>query len=110
MKQIRITPQELAQLKALQIKHRLDWPAVFSANECGQIWPFVTRGFTRHQSREELRGISRILDNVADKYETARAGMGRFFIDETGAYYKDKSGELTMFVEFRLEPRRFPRL
>jgi hypothetical protein len=39
-----ITETDFADLKALQIRHRWDWPAVFSTNPQGDIWPFVTRG------------------------------------------------------------------
>lgn len=51
------------------------------------------------QDRNELRGISDVLDRVAVKYLMARPELGRFFINEQGAFYKDESGVVMQFVE-----------
>jgi hypothetical protein len=97
-----ISPIEYQEFRNLQVRRRWDWPAAFSANEHGSIWPFVTFGYTRGQSREEVRGISELVDAIADAYLDARAGGGRFFISEFGAFYKDEEKQLSQSVKFQL--------
>jgi hypothetical protein len=50
-----LTQDAFDHLKALQRKKRWDWPATFSTNCRGDIWPFATRGYTPEKEREELR-------------------------------------------------------
>lgn len=82
-----ITREEFNKLRQLQIKFRLDWPATFSANEHGHIWPYITPGYTTEDNRLHVRGALDFLDYLADEYVSVRPEGGRFFIDETGAYY-----------------------
>jgi hypothetical protein len=98
---IRITRADFDELLNLQRKHRWDWPAWFSANRHGNIWACTTRGYTPFDKRKELRGRSCVLDKVATKYLMARSELGRFFINEEGAFrYNDESGEKEPFVVF----------
>jgi hypothetical protein len=97
---VRITRAEFEEFRTLQRKHRWDWPAVFSANRRNEIWAFVTRGYTPFENRQNLRGISRVLDIVANKYRISRSDLGRFFIDERGGFYKDESNIEHQFCEF----------
>jgi hypothetical protein len=52
-----LTRAEFEHLKALQRRKRWDWPAVFSTNPRGDIWPFVTRGYTSEIKRKKC-GVS----------------------------------------------------
>jgi hypothetical protein len=100
-----ITRAEFDYLRALQRSKRWDWPAVFSTNPQGDIWPFATRGYTHPSEREEVRGLSRVVDQVADLSLRARSNGGRFFIDDFGAFYKDDEvgGACNLFVLFELK-------
>ena len=71
---------ELYELKRLMIRFRHDWPAVFSTNQHHEIWPFLQWGHTAGQYREPVRGIGKLLDEVADESLAVRTGGGRFFI------------------------------
>src|SRR5690242_6064342 len=82
MDRIEIKRDDLEEFKRLQVRRRWDWPAVFSTNCHGEIWPFVQYGYTPGQNREDVRGLSRLLDSVADEYLRLREGGGRFFIDD----------------------------
>ena len=98
-----VTDDEFAQLKQLQIRFRWDWPAVFSTNLHRDLWPWVTYGYTDWADRQQLRGLSTILDVVADVCLAERIddGGGRFFVNDDGAFYKKEDGELVQFVTFQ---------
>ena len=68
MKSLEITRAEFDKFKELQIRKRWDWPATFSTNARGAIWPYVTNGRTPLQDRIDVRGLSTLLDQVADIY------------------------------------------
>jgi hypothetical protein len=87
-------------LRALQIKLPWEWPAVFSANSRGDIWPFVTYGLTPEWLREDVRGLSPVVDEIADSFLSYQRIGGRFFIDENGAYVKDAAGNCSKFAYF----------
>ena len=87
METLTIARDEFEYLKALQVKHRWDWPATFSANCRGEIWPFWSYGHTRSEDREQIRGLSSVIDQVADIYIGIRSEGGRFFIDDRCALY-----------------------
>ena len=89
-----VTREEFNRLRQLQLKFRWDWPATFSANEHGHIWPYITPGYTTEDIRFHVRGALDILDYLADEYINIRSEGGRFFIDETGAYYSHFSSHV----------------
>jgi hypothetical protein len=99
-----LTQEEFDHLKALQVAKRWDWPATFSTNYRGEIWPYVGHGPTRAEDREEVSGISRVIDEVAKLYRKERAEGGRFFIDDRCACYKgdEVGGPLNLFVFFEI--------
>jgi hypothetical protein len=99
---IAVTRAELRELMRLQKSGRWDWPAVFSTNSKRQIWAFKKWGLTRGTDTEELRNVSKILDALADKYLTIRSEGGRFFVDEKGAFYKDRRARHIKFMCFRV--------
>jgi hypothetical protein len=102
---LRLTGEEFDHLRALQVAKRWDWPAAFSTNSKGDIWPYVEHGPTRAAGREEVSGISRVIDELANLYRKERAEGGRFFIDDRGACYKgdEVGGPLNLFVLFEIE-------
>jgi hypothetical protein len=102
MQTLAITRAELRELRRLQRSLRWDWPAVFSTNSKREIWPFKRYGLTGGRDTEELRNVSKILDAVADRYLTIRSEGGRFFVDEKGAFYKDRQARQIKFVCFRV--------
>ena len=95
-----MTKEELSFLKKLQVQFRWDWPATFSANFHGDIWPFITYSFTREPQRIQLRGKDDLLGYIADLYITVRPFGGRFFIGDEGAYYRKDSENQVQFVKF----------
>lgn len=96
-----ITREEFEDFRRLQVRRRWDWPVVFSANSNDQIWPFASYGHTRAEDREPLGGLCKTIDAVAREYLRVRELGGRFFIDETGAFYK-LAGRNVQFVAFRI--------
>ena len=91
-------------LRSLQRRKRWDWPAVFSTNPKGNIWPYVRHGWTPDHEREEVRGLSTVIDKVADIYLKVRSDGGRLFIDDQLACYKGETvgDEPTVFVIFQI--------
>jgi hypothetical protein len=86
MKPIRITYEEFIRFIRLQRKKRWDWPATFSTNPQGEIWPYVTKGLTPENDRDFVQGELDLLDQVAGIYSELREAAGRFHIDWDGAY------------------------
>lgn len=97
-----VTRRDLDRIKQVQLMPRTDWPAVFSTNG-DDIWPQAVRGWTPFESRLQVRGLLEFLDTIADIYLEVRPEGGRFFIDSTGAFYKDEAANLNLppFVVFR---------
>jgi hypothetical protein len=95
---VRISSEEFQQFCELQQRRRWDWPAVFSSNPNGDVWAFTRYGYTPLAERENLRGLSRLLDIVADSYERQRPDCGRFFIDQRGAFFKADSQADVQFI------------
>lgn len=100
MELIRLSKSEWEELRLLKVKHRWDWPAVFSVSPRGEIWPFVTYGRTPESLRENVRGMSRLLDELADTLLYECSIGGRFFLDENGAHYKNAVGNTSQFAYF----------
>ena len=92
MKTLEITREQFDQFKSLQLRKRWDWPATFSTNPQGAIWPYVTNGRTPVEDRANVRGISPLLDEVADRYMAMRENGGRFFISWSGAFWRSEDG------------------
>ena len=105
METIKLSQNELFGLQQLQVKPRGGWPAVFSANCRGDIWSCVMRGYTSFRMREELRGVSRILQLLVSKYRMERGELGRFFVDSRGAFYKIEEKQEIQFVAFEIRGR-----
>jgi hypothetical protein len=97
---LRVSRHEYELLRELQTRRRWDWPAAFSTNG-RELWPFQCYGYTPSHVRENLFGISTVLDEVARLYLEVRGPRGgRFFIKDSGAFWKDEFGECHQFVVF----------
>ena len=98
-----VSRDNFAAFKDVQIRRRPDWPAVFSTNNWEDLWPFATRGHTPEDDRMNVRGIIPVLDHVRDVYLNDRPQGGRFFIDESGAQWKDEDLSVYQIVYFDIE-------
>ncbi|HEV2490998.1 MAG TPA: hypothetical protein VGT03_14420 [Candidatus Acidoferrales bacterium] len=95
-----LSQDEFEELKKLQVKYRWDWPAVFSSSCNDEIWPFVRYGHTPSEQRLNVRGISPVIDGIADIYLKRKHIGGRFFVNEKGAFYKNHKRVEFQFVRF----------
>jgi hypothetical protein len=103
METLTFTRDEFERLKALQIQRRWDWPATFSTNCHGEIWPFSSYGYTQSEDREQIRGLSSVIDQAADIYLGIRSEGGRFFINDKCALYRDEGvGGLRVIAAFQI--------
>lgn len=94
MKTVSITPAEFREFCELQRKHSWLWPARFSTNPRGDVWPYWTKGPTPTNQRENVRHYSELLAQVADICRERRDEEGgRFFINENGAFWKSVRGQ-----------------
>ena len=83
MEPIFITRSQLEEIKQLQLRKRPDWPATFSVNCQGRIWPFANWGHTPEHNRDAIAGISPTVDAIAVRFLDIRPEGGRFFVDAT---------------------------
>ena len=90
---LKCAPQQVMALRSLQVKRRWDWPAIFSTNDRREIWPRTTNGWTPLSDRREVRGLSPILDQVADILLDRKPEGGRFFMGGTVACCWDNETE-----------------
>jgi hypothetical protein len=85
-----ITRVQFQEFRDLQQKRRWDWPATFSVNCNGDIWPCVRNGVTPVNERIDVKEFSPILKWVAEVYTAIRPEGGRFFIGDDGGFWKSK--------------------
>jgi len=100
MKSIPLTKVQFQEFRDLQQKRRWDWPATFSANSKGDIWPYVGNGHTPLRKRVDVKGCSPILKWVADVYTAIRPEGGRFFIGDNGAFWKSAGRDPVQFLQW----------
>lgn len=98
---IEITQAQFDHLRNVKLRNHKYWPAVFSTNCHEDIWLYVTDGYTPREFRKDVRGSYRLIDMIGDAMLRARPEGGRFFIDETGAFYKNVQGHSVRFVWFQ---------
>jgi hypothetical protein len=95
-------------LRYAQPKKRTDCQAAFTAVGT-EIWPFVHWGNTPANEREQFRGCSTVLDQIADELIMWRPDGGRFFIEQTGVYFRESElGPKYQFVRFPPFDLRLP--
>lgn len=97
---ITVSREEFEGLLALRRRRRLDWPACFSTNIEGQIWPFVTKGYTKADQRENVRGELPFLDELANRFLLLRPQGGRMFLNDGGLFCKSESGAEVLLLAF----------
>lgn len=102
MKTITLTEKQFQEIRALQAKHRADWPAAFGANRDGEIWMWTHHGNTPEPERIYVQGQNKTIDEVAAEYMQVRFDLGRFFIREDGAFCWPEGQPLRQFIEFRI--------
>jgi hypothetical protein len=100
--EIEASRDDLSELPRLMIRPRNDWLFVGSTNSWSEVWPFACHGHTQGEMRAAVQGLNPIVDIVASYLREVKPGGGRFFVDMTGAYYRDASSTLVPFVRFRL--------
>jgi hypothetical protein len=95
----KITRAEFEALKQLAFKRHWRWPAVFSTNSKGELWPWVCNGRTPELERKDVRGLSRVLDEIASAYTAVREEGGRIFIKNDCVAWKNQTlKEQVLFV------------
>jgi len=99
MRNRKITRAEFEELKQLAFKRHWKWPAVFSTNSKGELWPWVCNGRTPELDRKDVRGLSPALDQIASAYTAMREEGGRIFIKNDCVAWKNQSlKEQVLFV------------
>ena len=103
MKTVKITRQELEQIKRLQVNPRLD-PAEFSINKHKQSWARAHFGYTGPQGQKHVRGSCPKLDEIADEYLRVRSEGGAFFVDQKGVFYRrnERKAPKEWFIAFEI--------
>lgn len=101
-------PEIAAPPRALGELHVLSdsWPAWFSCNAAGDVWPSHPRfGWTRPSERQLVTGQSVFLDDVVVPLVlSCDAGGGRFYVDDVGVYLADGDVQIAVFT--RRRPQR----
>ena len=90
MQYITMTFKEFKQFRDVQVKSRWDWPATFSCNQSGQVWPPPGYGFTDeadriYLSRRDYPTLHRIVDALLSVHHKG----GRFHISDDGVFLAD---------------------
>ncbi|MGA7832143.1 MAG: hypothetical protein WCA21_14385 [Terracidiphilus sp.] len=88
-----ITREEFDEFRRLQIRRDWIWPAKFSTNIYGELWPWVTNGKTPIELRKDVRGLSPLLDEVGRLYRMSRNEGGRIFINYEGAFWRSEDDD-----------------
>ena len=102
MERIRLTPEEFIEFRDVQIRPRADWPATFSRNYMGDVWPWSPYSPTREQDRRYLQGQIPLLDEVVAIVLRKRSEGGRFFLDEDGVHIEPEGFERQQIVCFEI--------
>ena len=90
MQYITMTFKEFKQFRDVQVKSRWDWPATFSCNEFGEVWPTPGYGYTPKENRIYLsRRKYPTLHRIVDAYLSVRSEGGRFHIRDDGVFLAD---------------------
>ena len=98
-----VSSEELEDLREVQIKPRWGWPARFSCNESGRVWPFTTWSLTPESERVHLEGAFPLLDQIVQKviWITRMKGKypsgGRFLVHDEGVELADGDEQIIVF-------------
>ena len=110
MKPREVTREDFDKFKELQVRKHWFWPAKFSTNANGDLWPWVTNGKTPKELRIDVRRESPLLDEVAGRNRSLRNEGGRIFINYEGAYWRtERDDDLHLIVAWRFADEVRPR-
>lgn len=107
MEEIELTWNEFTGLRRLKTstqRGHAQWISVFSTNCREDLWSVQSEGYSSPDQRSEMRGQSRAADRIADALLRVRSEGGRIFVDERGAFYRNKFGDLEQFAIFKIRP------
>ena len=93
-----MTVAEFKFLRDVQIKPRWGWPATFSCNGRGRVWPSTRFGPTPEHEREAMNGVRALLDEVVEDVLYVRSSGGRFHINDRGVFLASDSCQVTNFL------------
>ena len=93
-----LTLAEFKFLRDAQIKPYWGWPATFSCNARGRVWPSTRFGPTPEHEREIMNGVRALLDEIVDDVLYVRPRGGRFHINHRGAFMASDSRQVTNFL------------
>jgi hypothetical protein len=102
MPTIKLTSLDLAELQKLTRKRRWDCVASFSVNERGEVWMFVTRGWTKEHKRKYVLGECPAVEQIAEALLSVRPEGGRILLKSDGAYYRLAVGADVLFAQVEL--------
>ena len=86
MVRLRLSGAELANVVQAQVRDWRDWPARFSCNPRGDVWPTPSLGYSRLDDRQPLAGCFSVLDQTVELVLNVRPLGGRFFLCEHGVW------------------------
>jgi hypothetical protein len=101
MEVIQLSRFDFDTLRLFKTDRRPNWHAVFSTNCHEDVFGLVREGYCPPEERHEVRGASRLADVISDALLRVRPEGGRIFVDERGAFYKNKFSHLEQFVKFQ---------
>jgi len=89
LKPFRITRKEYEDFRALRVKTRNDWWAVFSVNHKEELWPYVCPGVTPIEKRRYVQlEEHKLLSDVGGYFlHNVDEDGGRFFINKSGVFF-----------------------
>lgn len=96
----RLTRQKFEEFRNVQISPRTDWPATFSCNHFGEVWPPPGYGFTCPDDRMHVQGHYPLLDEIVGIVLAERPAGGRFFLNDEGVFIPDCVSEKQQIVEW----------
>lgn len=98
MRYITLAYNEFEQFRDVQVKSRWDWPATFSCNPSGQVWPPPGYGFTDEADRIYLsRRDYPTLHMIVDALLSVHHKGGRFHINDDGVFLADGGPRICQF-------------
>ena len=98
MSTFRMSQSEFEDFRDVQIKPRADWPATFSCNQHGQVWPFVVYGYTQEDERLYMENQFTLLDDIVKDVLDVRPEGGRFHLNDRGAFLADDRRQVSRFI------------
>ncbi len=94
---IQLTREEFEEFRDVQIRRRYDWPATFSCNGRGEVWPFATYSHTSESERVQLKGVFPVLDLIVERLLLAKSDGGRFHINDQGVFLAHSRDQIAEF-------------